>query len=620
VRIIVSLGCVAIGVGGCVKSGTPQPASVPAKAGLISAESVGSDAFHWSRDACTADGWCADSTPHFGYFNDVQGVTQKARLAVGSGGWVARFDGSDWQFEHSGWHGRLNAIHGTGDNLYAVGSFGAVLHRVGDQWERLDFPKLYEPTFNERRSLYSVWADAESVVVAGSKMVARRRNETWEDVLLPEGVTGASEVWGRGDELWIGTRDKVFHTVDGGWSEPRYVTDFRAFCGNKREVFAVGDRRIHRFDGISWTASPYADEKWRDVSCPESGTAIAVGKSTFANNAGEEWAVVGEGPADVRAVWGQSDDVVAVGKGLSHFDGTHWTTVQPESLGAAVKGVFGVDGRIFAVGDEGRIYERRDSGWRLSYQLPEVPREADDSYGRVDYLNKMWGPSADHLWVVGTNKNLLEFKDGAWFQRTSGELSLDAIWGLGEDLAYAVGTDVLQWNGRQWSPLTLPVNPGLRGFNGVWGTSADDVWVVGDDALLHFDGVTWSNRIEGFEVIPPDMKNREVVGVWGSATDDIFFAMHYGVLHFDGTIWTFVATLDMGRDAFPERPWQSLYDIHGAATDAVWVVGQHGFVAHWNGQMWRRELSGTDTLYQGVWVGVDAVYATGTNGVIRRPR
>ena len=40
-----------------------------------------------------------------------------------------------------------------------------------------------------------------------------------------------------------------------------------------------------------------------------------------------------------------------------------------------------------------------------------------------------------------------------------------------------------------WTAVPSGTTNNLRG---VWGTSASDVWVVGDQTILHYDGVSWS--------------------------------------------------------------------------------------------------------------------------------
>ncbi len=86
----------------------------------------------------------------------------------------------------------------------------------------------------------------------------------------------------------------------------------------------------------------------------------------------------------------------------------------------------------------------------------------------------------------------------------------------------------------QWSPVASPTTAWL---NEVWGSAADDVWVVGGNALeagsialLHYDGRAWSS------VLPPTRS--ALYGVWGFARDDVWAVGGGGViLHFDGRAW-----------------------------------------------------------------------------------
>jgi len=64
----------------------------------------------------------------------------------------------------------------------------------------------------------------------------------------------------------------------------------------------------------------------------------------------------------------------------------------------------------------------------------------------------------------------------------------------------------------------------IYSLTGVWGSSANDVFVVGD-RILHYDGTAWT------EMASPasDWLN----GVWGSSANDVFAVSRHGLIRLD---------------------------------------------------------------------------------------
>ena len=91
-----------------------------------------------------------------------------------------------------------------------------------------------------------------------------------------------------------------------------------------------------------------------------------------------------------------------------------------------------------------------------------------------------------------------------WINPTVTNNPLNAVWGSSADNVYAVGDfgSVIHWNGTKWTRMPVPGN---RMLVGVWGSSPDDVWVIGSgdfhryedvvygSLMIHWDGQKWSN-------------------------------------------------------------------------------------------------------------------------------
>ena len=108
----------------------------------------------------------------------------------------------------------------------------------------------------------------------------------------------------------------------------------------------------------------------------------------------------------------------------------------------------------------------------------------------------MWGSSADDVWAVGANGEILRYDGAVWQRHDSGT--------------------------ERW-------------LLSVWGTSSHDVWAaggVGGDGpnvatIVHFDGTGWVS-------VPADL-DEAVAGIWGGNDHDVWFAGACGVmLHYQG--------------------------------------------------------------------------------------
>lgn len=177
------------------------------------------------------------------------------------------------------------------------------------------------------------------------------------------------------------------------------------------------------------------------------------------------------------------------------------------------------------------------------------------------------------------------------------------------------------------------VHKGLPGaLLSVWGTSAEDVWVVGADArdgtgplVLHYDGAAWE-RVEtgrtqgnlwwvyGFEGGPiymggdggvilrydgSDFTVMEtpgtptVFGIWGSSANDLW-AVGGESATSGGFAWR-----NQGGDTWTPEPTlptttasAAVWKVYGTGPNDAWLVGAQGKSFHWDGQGLTEEETG----------------------------
>ncbi len=104
----------------------------------------------------------------------------------------------------------------------------------------------------------------------------------------------------------------------------------------------------------------------------------------------------------------------------------------------------------------------------------------------------------------------------------------------------------------------------------VWGSGADDVYIVGrPGVLLHWDGTRWDLQ---------DVGTREpLTAVWGTGSDDVFVVGHKGlVYHNGGSGWS-----QMGSGTS-----RNLFAVGRGPEDAIYICGEKAVLLRLDGGNW----------------------------------
>src|SRR5215472_7890535 len=183
---------------------------------------------------------------------------------------------------------------------------------------------------------------------------------------------------------------------------------------------------------------------------------------------------------------------------------------------------------------------------------------------------------------------------------------------------------VMHWNGRKWSLVTVPDLGGLAstGDNELFGVSCParaSCWAVGTSSqsdatpqlnqVLHWNGRRWSRvsvptpRPKGLSVLSgvscPSPSSGWAVGgyVIASGGANSTITVLNQALHWDGRRWSLVAVPD--QDGTSEGAGNQLIDVSCTSPASCWAVGSSGNVGdkviggtelnqamHWNGRKW----------------------------------
>ncbi len=279
-------------------------------------------------------------------------------------------------------------------------------------------------------------------------------------------------------------------------------------------------------------------QKCGDVG-PNNWKAQDLGKTAQTVDSGEE-------QANLNGIWGENENaVIAVGsKGKAiHFDGKAWRT-QATPTGETLTAVHGTSERdVWAVGFSGTVIHWNGTAWE----------DRSPPLSLTQPLGQDAGPPTGDA-AVAARKVL-------WGVYASGNAK------TGTDTLYVVGERglILSRKGNLWS--RLPSDPGASPpgdvpdhLNGVWGTSATKVFIVGDFGTI-LVGPPFAKQATGIA--------KALKGVWGRNDGDVYAVGLTGtVLHLSGGAWNAVAG----------APKQFLRAVWGPPSDAstVYIVGWDG--------------------------------------------
>lgn len=265
--------------------------------------------------------------------------------------------------------------------------------------------------------------------------------------------------------------------------------------------------------------------------------------------------------------------------------------------GASRTDLFAAGGTLETGGGTGRVLWNDGDGWQpMSVGTPT--------------LWWLHGFGHDNVWAVGEQGTIAHFDGSTWETVETGhDHTLWGIWGASPDELWAVGGKVAggvpavlrRYDGTNWSDVT-GVGENDELFFKVWGTAADNVYVVGDGGvILHYDGSTWNRMDSG--------TTARLLTVRGRSATDIYAVggiLSEVMLHYDGNRWSEV---DAG-----DGP--GLMGVWTAAGAPVVAAGFTGFTVLGDADSWRAQPSLTSLCLHAVWGDGRGNYALGGGNLV----
>ncbi|MDF2696356.1 MAG: Type fimbrial biosis protein PilY1 [Labilithrix sp.] len=335
---------------------------------------------------------------------------------------------------------------------------------------------------------------------------------------------------------------------------------------SKDDVWAVGaGGTILHYDGTTWVRTPTGK--------------LETLYNVWGSGPGDVWAVAhtglvlhSDGFANGSAVWqnmppterSTNEDVVSSGRRIFALWGSSANDLRfglstPHSL------LFGLSSAdLFFAGNSSQYVKSAFDDGGLAWR--EIPGNAG--------VRAIWGSSANDVWmsvsgsfnVPGAGPTILH---GVPYEGPPPSPALatnpDCYFGCEPGCS----TCAMLEDPLSWTPVDTQT---WHLLEGIWGSSANDVWAVGPRGTIR------RYRTGDSRWQPIDAPTQEDLhAVWGSGPNDVWFVGDGGtILHYDG------AALVSASVQLPLGPRPRLFGVWGSGPNDVWIVGD-AVVLHYTG-------------------------------------
>ncbi|MEZ4241102.1 MAG: hypothetical protein R3F59_34075 [Myxococcota bacterium] len=211
-------------------------------------------------------------------------------------------------------------------------------------------------------------------------------------------------------------------------------------------------------------------------------------------------------------------------------------------------------------------------------------------------LLSIWGTCDTDMFVVGADDGsgpvVLHYDGTGWRRIQTGSTGdLWWVWSDGGDLVWFSGEAgrVLTYS-RSADAVTseeVVTDPAMKMF-GLWGSGPTDIWTVGGDiqgnqdgVIVHYDGTQWTEAHRVSKDPTDNLTTRQAFKVWGAAANDVWVVGTNALIsHWDGSVWT-----DQPQSVYHTAP---LFTVSGTGPNDVTAVGGGGNAqsAHFDGSSW----------------------------------
>lgn len=611
-------------------------------------------------DTCTVEGsagcrylgWARQSRRTVENLRAVWGESEREVYAVGWEGAVLRFDGTRWEpllvddnDEPMYGDRRFFSVWGrtVDGQAYIGGKDGLILQRrtSNGEWEMM----TQLPQASDVNGIWGAPGSNRLVAIGDVGRIWRYDGAGWSvdhagdvPILVPghDPAVDLHAVWGTGpDEIYAVGDDFTIVEFDGlAWSVVMSdgpagsdsSDDFNAIWGTSSDdIYAAGDRStLRHFDGQTWSdvALPSvigSDTPLRGIWGTSSSNIFVSGNDGITlHHDGTHWVALRPTvPEHLYGMWGTgSDNLYVIGNSgrIAHHSGMAWAQVELDTT-EELHDVWGrATNDIFAVGDKGLVLHYDGLDWSRLTLVDGNGSELDTDRD----LMAISGNSAGHVVIAGEDGTVLRFDGSAWHRDSLGFASdLRGAWMDETGVAHVVGQGGARarFDGTSWWVQDRG-DTASRRFNSVWGSSPDDVWVVGDDKLGDDPRLPLIFRLDNDRLEPVELASNDPFRrVWGSGRDDVYVVGDDGELwHHDGETWR----------SSPSSTANNLRGVTGDDQGRRFAVGSNGTTVYHDGLLtdkdgkaiWQQVASERFERINSVWANRRMMVMVGENGVL----
>lgn len=269
----------------------------------------------------------------------------------------------------------------------------------------------------------------------------------------------------------------------GSWREVQAFDDIYSlndlWVFGPNDVWVVGGA-IQHFDGTNWakrTTDGYYEFTGIWGFSPDDVWIVGGDSLLHWDGSGLEATDLGaEGMQAATAIWGLAPDqlwIVGDSATILHWDGADWThTSIPCSSNTSIFGFSETD--IWTQGTFGTCHFDGDT-WE------EIDLDIWGGDGDV------FGFASDDVWIVSESAEAMHWDGASWetYENENFIGEMGGLWGAASDDLWGVGIpgSIAHFDGQRWSEVKHQTigSPYLRIFTAVHGSSADEVWAVGQE-------------------------------------------------------------------------------------------------------------------------------------------
>lgn len=239
------------------------------------------------------------------------------------------------------------------------------------------------------------------------------------------------------------------------------------------------------------------------------------------------------------------------------------------STGNLFNSLWGVSGNLYASTDKG-IARSSNAGAQWSFV-------ANEGFG-----SGIWADSNSDLWVVGDD-GVSHSTDGSTWAKpsTSAPSYLNGVWGTTASNVYVIlNGKVLASRDGAGATWNLLASDG-KAYNNAISGSASDVYVVGLEGEIQHTGDGQSFGVQQ----AASSSNQSLYGVWAMGTEAYVVGAGGTIEHTtnSGSTWSTV-TVTVTNNGTTVSP--QLRSVWGSSSTDVWAVGTEGAVLHYDGTAW----------------------------------